>query len=82
MFAQAKSAQAQFTEQERTHLLRYGQWPGQQWPPMRLQLVGKMLETDKTLAACDDPDRYRPDAPLYWQEFERRLEEVYRGGVR
>ncbi len=81
-FAQDKSIQSGFTEQERAYLLKYGQKDGQQWPPIRLQLVGKMLLEDKNLAAEGSLDDYRPDDPKYWREFEERLEEKYRGVVR
>jgi len=81
-FVQAKATQAHFTEQERVHLLHYGQVAGEYWP-LRLQLVGKMLLEDKNLAVREqDPDYYRPNDPGYWQEFEQRLEETYRGVVR
>jgi serine/threonine protein kinase len=80
-FAQYKANQAGFTDQERKHLLQYGQQNGEYWP-LRLQLVGKMLIEDKTLATLEqDQDYYRPDDPMYWQEFEHRLEETYRGAV-
>jgi AAA domain-containing protein len=81
-FVQAKATQARFTEQERVQLLHYGQIAGEYWP-LRLQLVGKMLLEDKNLAMREqDPDYYRPNDPSYWQEFEQRLEETYRGVVR
>jgi serine/threonine protein kinase len=80
-FAQYKATQAEFTDQERKRLLQYGQQNGEFWP-LRLQLVGKTLLEDKILAALEqDQDYYRPDDPEYWQEFERRLEETYRGVV-
>ncbi len=81
-FVQTKATQAHFTEQERVQLLHYGQVAGEYWP-LRLQLVGKMLLEDKNLAVREqDPDYYRPSDQSYWQEFEQRLEETYRGVVR
>jgi hypothetical protein len=85
-FVNAKSQQAAFTDAEREKLLKYGQVhaKGQQaqWPPLRLQLVGKMLLEDKNLAASGNPHFYRPGEQEYWREFEQRLEETYRGVVR
>lgn len=75
-FAQAKGAQAHFTADERARLLQYGQRL-----PIRLQLVGQMLVQDKTLAAKEDSNLYRPKDPSYWQQFEERLEQTYRGVV-
>jgi len=81
-FVQFKGDQAGLTDQERNRLLQFGQQNGEYWP-LRLQLVGKMLLEDKILAAREnDADYYRPDDPVYWQEFEKRLEETYRGVVR
>ena len=81
-FVQSKGDQAHLTEQERQYLLRYGQVDGVCWP-IRLQLVGEMLLEDKILAMREnDPDYYRPADPDYWQAFERRLEQTYRGVVR
>ncbi|MGZ3628265.1 MAG: protein kinase domain-containing protein [Ktedonobacteraceae bacterium] len=80
-FSEDKASQAGFTDQERTRLLQYGQFDDAYWP-LRLQLVGKMLLEDKVLAALEqDQDYYHPEDPTYWQEFERRLEETYRGAV-
>lgn len=81
-FVQAKSILAGFTDQEREYLLKYGQIDEDQWPPIRLQLVGKMLLEDKTLAQKEGSHYYRPNDPSYWQKFEQRLEEKYRGVVR
>lgn len=80
-FTTAKSAQAGFTEQERAYLMKYGQIGEQQWFPLRLQLVGKMLLEDKILFAREGSHYYRPDDTNYWQKFEKRLEEKYRGVV-
>lgn len=81
-FVQVKGSQVGFTDQEHNYLLQYGQLNNEYWP-LRLQLVGKLLLEDKTLAAREnDPDYYRPNDLSYWQEFEKRLEETYRGVVR
>jgi len=81
-FANAKSIRAGFSDQERTFLLEYGRKESQQWPPLRLQLVGKMLLEDKNLAFTEGSHYYRPNDPDYWNEFESRLEEKYQGVVR
>ena len=80
-FVYEKGLQAGFSEQERAFVLQYGQDSQSQWPPLRLQLVGKLLEMDKILALDGNPECYRPEEPSYWDEFERRLEEKYRGVV-
>ena len=71
-FIQAKGQQANFGQLEYACMWKYGEISEQKWPPLRLQLVGKQLLAEK--------DQQR-DAPLYWQQFERRLEDVYRGVV-
>lgn len=81
-FADAKSQQAGFTADERQRLLHHGKIGEQQWHPLRMQLTGKMLLTDKILAASGNPARYRPKELDYWQKFEQQLEEKYRGVVR
>ncbi len=81
-FAQAKSVQAEFTDRERAYLLKYGQMGEDQWPPIHLELVGKMLLEDKTLARRESSHYYRPNDPNYWQKFEQRLKVKYRGVVR
>ena len=81
-FVQVKGSQVGFTDQERNYLLQHGKLNNEYWP-LRLQLVGKLLLEDKTLAAREnDPDYYRPNDVSYWQEYEKRLEETYRGVVR
>ncbi len=81
-FVQSKGEQAHLTKQERQYLLHYGQVDGAYWP-IRLQLVGETLLQDKILAIQEnDPDYYRPADLDYWQAFERRLEQTYRGVVR
>lgn len=79
-FAQAKSTQAGFTDEERAFLLQYGQ-EKKQWPPLLLQLVGEMLLSDKNLAAKGSPHYYRPNDADYRQDFKQRLLETYRGVV-
>jgi transcriptional regulator with XRE-family HTH domain len=71
-FIQIKGKQANFTEQEYHSIWKYGEESEQEWPPLRLQLVGKMLQADRGQSAHD---------PTYWQKFEQRLEDVYRGVV-
>jgi transcriptional regulator with XRE-family HTH domain len=71
-FIQAKGQQANFGQLENACMWKYGEVSEQEWPPLRLQLVGKML-----LAEQGKPR----DDPLYWQHFEQRLERVYRGVV-
>ena len=80
-FVQAKSIQAGFTDHEHDRLLRYAQGDEQEWLPIRLQLVGKMLLEQKRLAEREGQNHYRPTDPLYWKQFEQRLEEKYRGVV-
>ncbi len=81
-FVQAKSIQAGFNADERSTLLKYGQMNKMEWPPLRLQLTGEKLLADKKLAAQGHSEYYRPGKQDYWQDFERRLEETYRGAVR
>jgi transcriptional regulator with XRE-family HTH domain len=81
-FVTTKSKQVDFNAQEQAMMLHYGQLADELWSPIRLQLTGKMLQEDKTLHAKGAGQRYRPDDPSYWQKFERRLEEKYRGVVR
>ena len=69
-FIQAKGEQADFTPLEYESMWKYGTEGEDRWPPLRLQLVGKMLLADRVQAKNDPPA---------WQIFEQRLEEVYRG---
>ena len=71
-FITAKGQEANFGQLEYACMWKYGEISEQKWPPLRLQLVGKLLMAER--------DQQR-DAPLYWQQFERRLEDVYRGVV-
>jgi transcriptional regulator with XRE-family HTH domain len=72
VFIREKSQQANFTEQERQCLWKYGEESEQEWPALRLQLVGKMLLEERDQQKDDDV------AIKYWQRFEQRLEEIYR----
>ena len=80
-FIRAKALQAGFSDQEQALILKYSQKDEQQWPPLRLQLTGKLLMEDKILAFSEGSQYYRPEDPNYWKEFEERLEEKYRGTV-
>ncbi len=75
-FVQVKGRQAGFTAREQAYLLQYGQTHEGQWPPLRLQLVGKLLLESKLR------QQYHPDDEQYWQKFRQRLEDKYRGAVR
>jgi transcriptional regulator with XRE-family HTH domain len=68
-FIQEKSKQANFTEQESQCLWKYGEESEQEWPALRLQLVGKMLMEERG---------QRGDDAKYWLRFEQRLEEIYK----
>jgi hypothetical protein len=81
-FARAKSKQAGFTDTECGYLLKYGKTGSNQWSPLRLQLVGKMLQEDKLLAQREGLHYYRPNDSNYWQKFEQQLEAKYRSVVR
>jgi len=80
-FVHIKGSQAGFTDQEQLRLLQHGQEAGV-YPPIRLQLVGKLLLEDKAVAFHKDPYYYRPDDPRYWREFEERFTEKYQAVVR
>ncbi len=73
-FIHEKSKQASFTEQESQCLWKYGEESEQEWPALRLQLVGKMLLEERHLQKNDDD----ADSVRRWQRFEQRLEEIYR----
>lgn len=80
-FVEEKGIQAGFTHEEQAYLLHYGQDVHAQWPPLRLQLAGKILLEDKNRAAIDGSDSYRPMDQNYQNDFEHRLEERYQGVV-
>ena len=82
-FARLKAAEAGFNDTERASLLNYSrEKEGDIWFPLRMQLVGSLLLEDKLFAGQAYHDEYRPEAADYWQEFEQRVEEIYRGAVR
>lgn len=81
IFVQAKGLQANFSDREKELLLEYSQTGQGEWPPLRLQLVGKEIFSGKKLAEQDDPYYYRPDDPDYWEKFEEKLERKYSGVI-
>ncbi len=82
-FARVKASEAGFSDMERMALLNYSREKGSEaWFPLRMQLVGSLLLEDKLFAMQDGHDNYHPDRADYWEEFERRVEEIYRGAVR
>lgn len=72
-FIEDKCAQAGFSQLETEYLWRYGEESQGEWPALRLQLVGKMLEEDKGYPGREEPG--------YWEKFEQRLLDRYRGVV-
>jgi transcriptional regulator with XRE-family HTH domain len=74
VFIREKSKQANFTEQESQCLWKYGEESEQEWPALRLQLVGKMLLEERDQPKDDD----EADSIKYWQRFEQKLEKIYR----
>lgn len=74
VFIREKSKQANFTEQESQCLWKYGEESEQEWPALRLQLVGKMLLEERNQPKDDDDS----DSVKHWQRFEQKLEEIYR----
>jgi hypothetical protein len=74
-FIQVKGQQAGFSAREEAAMLRYGQIEEEQWPPLRLQLVGKLLLESMLM------QQYQPDNEQYWQKFQQRLEDKYQGAV-
>ncbi len=81
-FLQEKGAQGQFSEQERAYLLAYGQSEKEQFPPLRLQLVGETLLNEKRVAVTAGQHHYRPNDPEYWQVFKERVDATYSGMVK
>jgi AAA domain len=72
-FLAEKGKQAGFTAHEQEVFADYSRLPNGGWPPLRLQLVGKMLLELKGHAATQgEPD---------WQRFKQRLEKTYRAAV-
>lgn len=80
-FIQAKGSQSGFTEQEKARVLQYGQ-EAEKYYPLLLQLAGKLLLEDKQLTIQGNGGYYHSDDPNYWQDFEERLKEKYRGVIR
>jgi transcriptional regulator with XRE-family HTH domain len=70
-FIREKSREAGFTKEESAYLWQYGKEGEQQWPPILLQIVGKMLLEDKQHQVKKD-QHYRP-------HFEQRFAEILRG---
>jgi transcriptional regulator with XRE-family HTH domain len=79
-FIAEKSAAARFTPEEQERFHSYGKLPSG-YLPIRLQLVGTLLLTDKRLAENGNSEAYHPADPDYWQGFEARLEDAYRGVI-
>lgn len=84
LFAQEKSEQAGFDEQEYTDLLEYavvyGPHEERQWPPLKLQLVGQMLLNDKRVAQ-ESGRQPHPQPAMYRMSFQQRVEEQYREAI-
>ena len=84
-FVQDKSQQAGFSDQERAYFLKqatlYGPDGTQQWPPLRLQLVGQMLLDYKQMAQREGKP-YQIDDIRYQLDFEKRLTEEYQSVVK
>jgi hypothetical protein len=79
-FVQDKGIQAGFSEQDQAFHLKNAMLHksnGEQyWPPLRLHLVGEMIQTDKKVAQHDS-NHYNPSDPLYCMRFEQRLNDEY-----
>jgi hypothetical protein len=71
-FLAKKGKQAGFTAREQEVFADYSRLPNGDWPPLRLQLVGKMLLELQGRATQGEPD---------WQRFKQRLEKTYRAAV-
>jgi transcriptional regulator with XRE-family HTH domain len=67
-FILAKSRLAGFGTQEVEAFWHYAEQDGR-WPPLRLQLVGKLLLEERLPAR---------ETAHFWQHFEQRLESIYR----
>ena len=78
-FIETKGNQADFSFLEKDRMLKYGREGRifKQYWPLRLELVGEMLLTDKEMGS----DHYRPLEREYWKEFKKVLEQRY-GNVR
>lgn len=74
-FVAAKNKHAGFTLEEQRALLFYGQTEKEQWLPIRLQLAGKELLSDKIYHIAS----YQPEDRTYWQHFKQSIDDKYRG---
>ena len=75
-FLQRKGEQAGFSVEEHDRLLQLTrQKDAEFWSPSKLQLAGTLLHNDKILAWEGYSYIYRPNDPVYWQEFEQRMNE-------
>lgn len=74
-FIQQKGRQAAFTEQESAWMWKYGEESEQEWPALRLQLIGKMLLDIRQQVQQNTRNDAQNDIR---QKFEQRLEQVYR----
>jgi transcriptional regulator with XRE-family HTH domain len=70
-FIHDKSIQAGFTPYEQRYLWRYGADSNNTWPPLRLQLVGKLLLEERGQCGGYHPDR----------NFARKLQKTYYGAL-
>jgi Bacterial TniB protein len=80
-FIKTKGRQSGFTEQEKARVLQYGQ-EAEKYYPLLLQLAGKLLLEDKQHTMQGNGGYYHPEDSNYWQDFEERLKEKYRGVIR
>ncbi len=74
-FATEKGPQAGFDCPEQQYLLQYAEEGGnqQRWYPIKLQLVGEMIEEDRYY------HQYQPDNAEYWQRFRATMNERLSG---
>jgi DNA-binding XRE family transcriptional regulator len=75
-FIRVKSIEAGFSQQEQAIFLKYAK-ENDAWPPLRLQLAGKLLQDDKIQAQKDPEHYYRVDESDYLQYFEQQLNITY-----
>jgi hypothetical protein len=84
-FIDEKGQQAGFDQQERAFFLECAAISTPEgimgWPPLRLQLVGKMLHDEK-LAAVAEQRAYDVSNATYQAEFKKRLNEQYKAMVK
>jgi transcriptional regulator with XRE-family HTH domain len=77
-FVTDKGQQAGFTIDEQECLLKYAQDRRKQWPPLRLQLAGKLLLKAKRSGNID----LSPENSAYWHDFRKQLNKQYRQMVK